>query len=1727
MPQSRTFGSVSLPPVPNGSAQEAAATVRPGRRTAALVALLLAACGGGDTGTPAESLADSSRKNALAIAAPAASQWSALVPLSLVPAAAANLPNGKVVLWSAETRFSFSAGGQTYTTIFDPATSTAAETLVSNTGHNMFCPGTSNLPDGRLLVNGGIDSGKTSIFNPNTNSWSIGATMNIARGYEANCVLEDGSVFTLGGSWSGGVGNKHGEVWTEVAGWRRLTGVPINTMLSSDPSRSFGGDSHFWMFAAPNGKVFHAGPGVEMHWIGTQGPGSVSTIGPRGDDQFSVNGNAVMYDIGKVLKTGGGPAYEGVNANANSYVIDLNNGAQVRKIPSMAYARVFHNSVVLPNGQVVIVGGQTYANAFTDNNAVLRPELFDPVTETFTLLPPIAVGRNYHSVALLLPDARVMSAGGGLCGVGCAANHPDLQILTPHYLLNADGSPATRPVIVSAPGAATHGTQVNVSTNSAVTAFSLVRLSSNTHAVNNDQRRVPLTFTANAGNSYQLNIPSNPGVVLPGFYMLFAMNADGVPSVAKMLQVSGSGAPKIVNPGDQSGLLNAAVTLPVSVTGATSFAATGLPPGIGINAGNGTFSGTPTQAGRFSVALSAINATATTSTMFLWNVTSPGNGVQYVRLEALSEVNGNPWTSMAEFNLLDANGAAIDRTGWTVTADSAEITAESGAAANAIDGNAATIWHTQWQAANPPPPHSFTVNLGTLHTPGGFRYLPRSGGGNGTIAAWRFQTSPDGINWTLVAQGNFADAGNNASEKTVLFNTAPPPNQPPALAAIANQSGSTGQPASLSLSASDPDGDALTFTATGLPTGLALNAGLIGGTPNTPGTFNVAVQVNDGRGGTASRSFTWSITAPPVTLAPVLAPPVATGATVLLTVGSSGGTGLGLRYRWNFGDGTGDTAESTSATTSHTYAAAGLYTVTVTVTDAAGVIATQSFTQAIYTPVSGSVRATHSSNVALETRVGANARVWLVNQDNDSVSVFDSVMLTKLAEVNVGTAPRSVAVAPDGRVWVVNKGGASISVISPSSLSVAQTIALPRAAMPFGLAFAPDGSAAFVALEARGELLKLNPGTGAVLGTLGVGANPRHVSIPVASDRVLVSRFVSPALPGESTASVQTEVAGAKKGGEVVVVNAAALTVERTIVLQHSDRPDSTAQGRGIPNYLAAAVIAPDGASAWVPSKQDNVKRGSLRDGVNLDFQNTVRAVTSRIDLGTLAEDAAARIDHDNSSLGSAAVFHPTGAYLFVALQTSRSVAVVDPVNRIEIIRFDVGRAPDGLAISADGLRLYVNNFMDRTLGVFDLTRLVNYGESVVTPAATVASVGAEKLAATVLRGKQFFYDARDTRLSRDAYMSCASCHNDGGHDGRVWDLTGMGEGLRNTIALRGRSGAQGFLHWSNNFDEVQDFEGQIRALSGGTGLMTDAQFNTGTRNTPLGTAKAGVSADLDALAAYVASLNSFDASPFRPSATTLSTAAAAGKTVFTTLNCASCHGGTAFTNSGANTPANVGTIKPGSGQRLGAGLAGIDVPTLRDVWATAPYLHDGSAATLDAAVRAHNNVAIGDADLANLVTYLRELGGEEGAAPSPVSNGLVGSYFNNTTLAGTAALTRNEAINFSWGTASPGAGVNADNFSVRWTGTISPTSSGTHRFRTYSDDGVRVWVNNVQVINNWTDHSPTTNTSANVSLTAGQRYTIRVEYYEKGGGAVMQLRWRLPGTTTYVAIPADRLFTN
>jgi YVTN family beta-propeller protein len=978
------------------------------------------------------------------------------------------------------------------------------------------------------------------------------------------------------------------------------------------------------------------------------------------------------------------------------------------------------------------------------------------------------------------------------------------------------------------------------------------------------------------------------------------------------------------------------------------------------------------------------------------------------------------------------------------------------------------------------------------------------------------------------------DAGVPSEAKMVRINVAGTPDiaVQPLLTSPGDQSGNVGAAVNLAVTASDPNGDTLVHSASGLPPGLAIApaTGRITGTPTTPGTYGVTLAVSDGVNGT-SVNITWTVRAGNgggLTLsAPVPPSPAATGTAASFTATA---TGTGVQYSWNFNDGSAATAWSSSGTATHSFAAAGLYTVTVTARDAGGNQQVQTFVHQVHAASvgGGAHPPAMSSAMALETRNGAGTRLWVANPDTNTVSVFDTATRAKVAEVNVGVGPRTLAVAPDGSIWVVNKNSASISMIDPATRLVSRTMTLPRGSRPHGIAMARASNSALVVLEATGQLLKINTATLATATPLAVGPNPRHVSVGTDGRTAYVSRFITPPLRGEGTATVlTTTAAGQPAGGEVAVVDSTGMALQRTLVLAHGTRTDAENQGRGLPNYLGAAAISPDGTQAFVPGKQDNVLRGGLRDNLPLTFQNTVRAISSRLDLAAQREDLAARIDHDDASLASAATFDPLGMFLFVALETSREVAVLDAHGRGQLMRIDVGRAPQAVLVSADRKTLYVQNFMDRTVGVYDLTPLVQRSQNAATPVATLSTVATETLTPAVLLGKQHFHDARDTRLARDRYMSCATCHNDGGHDGRVWDFTAQGEGLRNTTALRGRGGAgHGFMHWSGNFDEVQDFEAQIRSLAGGTGLMSDADFNAGTRSAPLGNGKTGLSPDLDALAAYVASLNTFDPAPARPSIAGLSQAATVGKAVFAAKNCASCHGGATFTGSGEGLLVDIGTVKPSSGKRLGGTLAGIDVPTLRDVWATAPYLHDGSAATLDDAVRAHRNVTATEGEVASLVAYLREIGTDEPAAAHQAGNGtgLAAAYHQGTDLAGTPLLRRTEVVDFDWGTGAPAAGIPADNFSVRWTGTLTAPATGTYRLQTYSDDGVRLWVNGLLLIDNWTDHGPLTDTTVGLNLTAGQQVAIRLEYYERSVGANIQLRWRTPGNPHFGTIPASAL---
>ena len=486
------------------------------------------------------------------------SKWDGPYSMPLVAVAAANLTDGRILMWSAYAKMDYegnNGAGKTFTSIFDPTTNKSNEGLVSNTHHDMFCPGTAMLADGRIMVTGGTTDNKVSIYSPVTKNWSIGSEMNVGRGYHAMTTLSDGSVFTIGGSWSGLKGGKYGEVWSENTGWVGKRSLITDQLVTHDSEGIYRADNHMWLFSAPNGLIFQAGPSKQMHWIDPTGSGLIIGSKKRGNDSDAMNGNAVMYDIGKLLTVGGARDYdaaynkyntshpERAAASKHAQIIDINSGlggVTVKKVDDMAYARVFHNSVVLPSGEIVVIGGQKRALIFSDRDSVLNAEMWNPVTEKFRTLSAMKTPRNYHSIALLMKDGRVFVAGSGLCGKNCPTNHLNAEIFTPPYLLEKNAKPAIRPVIENSPSRANPGDIIKVKVDSTKNhLFALTRLSAVTHAINNDQRRIPLVAKKLADGNYNLKIPENTSIVTSGYYFLFALNDRGVPSIAKTILING------------------------------------------------------------------------------------------------------------------------------------------------------------------------------------------------------------------------------------------------------------------------------------------------------------------------------------------------------------------------------------------------------------------------------------------------------------------------------------------------------------------------------------------------------------------------------------------------------------------------------------------------------------------------------------------------------------------------------------------------------------------------------------------------------------------------------------------------------------------------------------------------------------------------------------------------------------------------------------------------------------------------------------------------------------------------------------------------------------------------------------------------------------------------------------------------------------------------------------
>lgn len=541
-------------------------------------------------------------------------------------------------------------------------------------------------------------------------------------------------------------------------------------------------------------------------------------------------------------------------------------------------------------------------------------------------------------------------------------------------------------------------------------------------------------------------------------------------------------------------------------------------------------------------------------------------------------------------------------------------------------------------------------------------------------------------------------------------------------------------------------------------------------------------------------------------------------------------------------------------------------------------------------------------------------RAWIASADADQVVVVELDAMSAIF-LDACERPRTVG-ASNGVIASACEDG-TLARWDAATLERLSDVELGAGTLPFGVVGAGDSF--FVTLRASGELARVQ---GESLTRIDVGFDAR--AITVSGTRALITRWRSD-----------------REGARVVEVDVDTMRVVDTILLPREEGLDSDTNNSGVPSFLDAIAFTPDGERALVPSLKANLVSGTFRSARELTSQTTARAILSELlpttDEGEYVESF--RFAFDDLDFASAVVATPLGDRVFVAIMGAQRVIALEPFN-FDVVGSiaNVGIAPRGLALDDAG-RLLVYADLSRELRVYDVSDL-----SAEPPlVATISTVESEPLDAEVLRGKQLFHTAVDPRMSRTSYLSCATCHLDAEGDNLVWDFTQRGEGLRNTIDLRGRAGiAQGPVHWTGNFDEIQDFEADIRLHQGGTGFLDDADW-LATQDS-LGAPKAGLSEELDALAAYVSSLSEVGISPHRRDDASFESERAMGEAVFGAAGCPTCHAPPSYTDSAPDVRHDVGTFGAGSGQRLGEALDGLDTPTLRGLWRNAPYLHDGSA---------------------------------------------------------------------------------------------------------------------------------------------------------------------------------------
>ncbi|MCK5931606.1 MAG: DUF1929 domain-containing protein [Fulvimarina manganoxydans] len=464
-------------------------------------------------------------------------EWGELIDWPVVAIHSIVMQNGKVMTFGTDV--SGNQGAMMVHDVWDPVT--GQHQLLEHHMHtptDIFCAAAVLLPGtNKVLIAGGDSRGEGRPINMGVNDVNVydidtgeihpatDGEMNAARWYPTTIALPTGQVLILGGSDANGVGVATPEIYTPGQGWRSLPGATDQDVAD------FFDYPKTWV--AQDGKVYYFANGR-----GSDGVQDLVALDPSGEGSIEKIASmpftaawespAIMFDTGKVLIS---------DIGTDLWVMDINGPTPTfEKVGTMPQERNYSDMTVLADGTVLINGGSGKDNleAYAQTTAII----FDPKTGEMREVGDEAHSRLYHSTTVLLPDGTVLSSGGGSAD-NAEKTFLDSQIYKPGYLFDETGADAVRPVIEDAPKSVDPGDAfvITVDDADAIASLRMVRTGGTTHVLNVDARAIVPDFVKLDDHRIEVRLPENEAVSPAGFWMLFAWNANGVPSVAPIVSI--------------------------------------------------------------------------------------------------------------------------------------------------------------------------------------------------------------------------------------------------------------------------------------------------------------------------------------------------------------------------------------------------------------------------------------------------------------------------------------------------------------------------------------------------------------------------------------------------------------------------------------------------------------------------------------------------------------------------------------------------------------------------------------------------------------------------------------------------------------------------------------------------------------------------------------------------------------------------------------------------------------------------------------------------------------------------------------------------------------------------------------------------------------------------------------------------------------------------------------